>query len=177
MNASDAVAPCTLLHGGRGCVRSLCASTRVAAQYRSPPVRRPLCGAHAHAARPPPNALGDRVAAPARIFRKRPFTPWSLTHIAWPIDGARTPRGASPGRCAASSSRSSPSPCEGQCGWCKDRWGLSWQITPRALTDAPAAGGGEAKRVFDAMMPVKKIDVATIEAARGADAREDGLRH
>ena len=55
---------------------------------------------------------------------------------------------------------------ESQCGWCKDRWGLSWQITPRALTDALAAGGGEAKRAFDAMMPMKKIDVAAIEAAR-----------
>jgi predicted 3-demethylubiquinone-9 3-methyltransferase (glyoxalase superfamily) len=55
---------------------------------------------------------------------------------------------------------------ESQCGWCKDRWGLSWQITPRALTDALAAGGGEAKRAFEAMMPMKKIDVATIEAAR-----------
>jgi predicted 3-demethylubiquinone-9 3-methyltransferase (glyoxalase superfamily) len=55
---------------------------------------------------------------------------------------------------------------ESQCGWCKDRWGLSWQITPRALTDALAAGGGEAKRAFQAMMPMKKIDIATIEAAR-----------
>ena len=55
---------------------------------------------------------------------------------------------------------------ESQCGWCKDRWGLSWQITPRVLIDALAAGGDEAKRAFDAMMPMKKIDVATIEAAR-----------
>ena len=55
---------------------------------------------------------------------------------------------------------------ESQCGWCKDRWGLSWQITPQVLTDALAAGGAEAKRVFAAMMPMKKIDVATIEAAR-----------
>src|SRR6187551_2778202 len=55
---------------------------------------------------------------------------------------------------------------ESACGWCKDRWGLSWQITPRALTDALAAGGGEAKRAFDAMMPMKKIDIATIERAR-----------
>ncbi len=53
-----------------------------------------------------------------------------------------------------------------QCGWCKDRWGISWQITPRALTDALAAGGVEAKRAFAAMMSMKKIDVATIEAAR-----------
>jgi len=55
---------------------------------------------------------------------------------------------------------------ESACGWCKDRWGLSWQITPRALTDALAAGGGEAKRAFDAMMAMKKIDVGAIEAAR-----------
>jgi len=55
---------------------------------------------------------------------------------------------------------------ESACGWCTDRWGLSWQITPRALTDALAAGGGEAKRAFDAMMTMKKIDVAAIEAAR-----------
>ncbi|MDR7332827.1 VOC family protein [Roseateles asaccharophilus] len=56
---------------------------------------------------------------------------------------------------------------ESECGWCKDRWGVSWQITPRALTDAiadpdPAA----AKRAFDAMMTMRKIDIATIEAAR-----------
>src|SRR5215470_7215014 len=55
---------------------------------------------------------------------------------------------------------------ESQCGWCKDKWGISWQITPRVLTDALAAGGDEAKRAFDAMMPMKKIDIATIEAAR-----------
>jgi len=55
---------------------------------------------------------------------------------------------------------------ESQCGWCKDRWGLSWQITPRALTDGLAAGGAEASRVFQAMMPMQKIDIATIEAAR-----------
>jgi predicted 3-demethylubiquinone-9 3-methyltransferase (glyoxalase superfamily) len=55
---------------------------------------------------------------------------------------------------------------ESQCGWCKDRWGISWQITPRMLMDALAAGGDEAKRVFEAMMPMKKIDIATIEAAR-----------
>jgi predicted 3-demethylubiquinone-9 3-methyltransferase (glyoxalase superfamily) len=55
---------------------------------------------------------------------------------------------------------------ESQCGWCKDRWGLNWQITPRVLTEAMAAGGAEAKRAFEAMMPMKKIDVAKIEAAR-----------
>ncbi len=51
------------------------------------------------------------------------------------------------------------------CGWCKDRWGLSWQITPRALTEALAAGGEVAKRAFEAMMQMGKIDVARIEAA------------
>ena len=56
---------------------------------------------------------------------------------------------------------------ESACGWCKDKWGLSWQITPMALTEAiadpdPAA----AKRAFDAMMTMQKIDIATIVAAR-----------
>jgi predicted 3-demethylubiquinone-9 3-methyltransferase (glyoxalase superfamily) len=55
---------------------------------------------------------------------------------------------------------------ESECGWCKDRWGLSWQITPRTLIEALAAGGPEAKRAFSAMMTMKKIDVATIAAAR-----------
>ncbi|MCV2863852.1 VOC family protein [Albidovulum sediminicola] len=55
---------------------------------------------------------------------------------------------------------------ESACGWCKDRWGLSWQITPRTLLEALAAGGAEAKRAFDAMMEMGKIDVAAIEAAR-----------
>ena len=56
---------------------------------------------------------------------------------------------------------------ESQCGWCKDRWGLSWQITPRALTNAMADPDRTvAKRVFEAMMPMGKIDIATIEAAR-----------
>lgn len=55
---------------------------------------------------------------------------------------------------------------ESACGWCKDRWGLSWQITPRALTDALAAGGAEAQRAFTAMMTMRKIDIAAIEAAR-----------
>lgn len=53
-----------------------------------------------------------------------------------------------------------------ECGWCKDRWGISWQITPRVLSDAMAAGGDEAKRVFEAMMTMSKIDCAVIEAAR-----------
>jgi predicted 3-demethylubiquinone-9 3-methyltransferase (glyoxalase superfamily) len=55
---------------------------------------------------------------------------------------------------------------ESACGWCKDRWGLSWQITPRTLIEAMAAGGAEAKRAFDAMMTMTKIDVAAIDAAR-----------
>ncbi len=54
---------------------------------------------------------------------------------------------------------------ESACGWCKDRWGVSWQITPRVLTDALAAGGDGAKRAFAAMMGMRKIDVAAIEAA------------
>ena len=55
---------------------------------------------------------------------------------------------------------------ESQCGWCKDKWGVSWQITPRALLEAMSAGGAEAKRAFEAMMTMRKIDVAAIEAAR-----------
>jgi 2-polyprenyl-6-hydroxyphenyl methylase/3-demethylubiquinone-9 3-methyltransferase len=56
---------------------------------------------------------------------------------------------------------------ESACGWCKDRWGLSWQITPRALTDAIRdPDRSAAKRAFDAMMTMRKIDIATIEAAR-----------
>jgi predicted 3-demethylubiquinone-9 3-methyltransferase (glyoxalase superfamily) len=55
---------------------------------------------------------------------------------------------------------------ESDCGWCKDKWGVSWQITPRVLMEALVIGGPEAKRAFDAMMTMKKIDVAKIEAAR-----------
>ena len=54
---------------------------------------------------------------------------------------------------------------ESQCGWCRDRWGISWQITPRVLIEAMAKGGATAKRAFEAMMPMQKIDVAAIEAA------------
>jgi len=54
---------------------------------------------------------------------------------------------------------------ESACGWCKDKWGLSWQITPRVLTDAMAKGADVAKRAFEAMMTMRKIDVAAIEAA------------
>ena len=55
---------------------------------------------------------------------------------------------------------------ESQCGWCKDRWGLCWQITPRTLMEGLAAGGAEAKRAFEAMMTMGKIDVAAIDRAR-----------
>jgi 2-polyprenyl-6-hydroxyphenyl methylase/3-demethylubiquinone-9 3-methyltransferase len=56
---------------------------------------------------------------------------------------------------------------ESQCGWCKDRWGLSWQITPRALTAGVSdPDPAVAKRVFEAMMSMKKIDISAIEAAR-----------
>ena len=55
---------------------------------------------------------------------------------------------------------------ESACGWCKDKWGLSWQITPIALTQAITDHDtAAAKRAFDAMMEMKKIDIATIEAA------------
>ena len=53
-----------------------------------------------------------------------------------------------------------------QCGWCKDKWGFSWQITPRTLLESQQAGGEEARRAFAAMMAMQKIDVAMIEAAR-----------
>ncbi len=55
---------------------------------------------------------------------------------------------------------------ESMCGWCKDKWGVSWQITPRTLTEAMANGGEEAQRAFTAMMSMKKLDVAKIDAAR-----------
>lgn len=55
---------------------------------------------------------------------------------------------------------------ESVCGWCKDRWGISWQITPRVLSEAIASEDrATAKRAFNAMMDMKKIDVAAIEAA------------
>lgn len=60
---------------------------------------------------------------------------------------------------------------ESDCGWCKDRWGFSWQITPRTMLEALSAGGDEAKRAFAVMMTMKKLDVARIDAARrGAEA-------
>ncbi len=55
---------------------------------------------------------------------------------------------------------------ESECGWCKDKWGINWQITPRTLTEAMAAGGAEAGRAFAAMMTMPKIDVAKIDDAR-----------
>ncbi len=55
---------------------------------------------------------------------------------------------------------------ESNCGWCRDRWGVSWQITPRALTRAfTGSDRAAAKRAFDAMMTMKRIDIAAIEAA------------
>ena len=54
---------------------------------------------------------------------------------------------------------------ESQCGWCKNKWGLNWQITPRVLTNAMAVGCDVAKRAFEAMMPMQKIDVTALEAA------------
>ena len=54
---------------------------------------------------------------------------------------------------------------ESACGWCKDKWGLNWQITPHVLTQAMAQGGDVAARAFAAMMTMTKIDVASIEAA------------
>ncbi|WP_202842287.1 VOC family protein [Luteimonas saliphila] len=56
---------------------------------------------------------------------------------------------------------------ESACGWCKDKWGLSWQITPRVLVEAITDPDRDAaKRAFDAMMTMRKIDIAAIEAAR-----------
>ncbi|OYX07082.1 MAG: hypothetical protein B7Z08_12965 [Sphingomonadales bacterium 32-68-7] len=55
---------------------------------------------------------------------------------------------------------------ESMCGWCKDQWGVSWQITPRVLSEAMSnPDKAAAKRAFEAMMQMKKIDVAAIEAA------------
>jgi predicted 3-demethylubiquinone-9 3-methyltransferase (glyoxalase superfamily) len=54
---------------------------------------------------------------------------------------------------------------ESVCGWCKDRFGLSWQITPKRLTDLMSQGGERAKRGFEAMMQMRKIDIAALDAA------------
>ena len=60
---------------------------------------------------------------------------------------------------------------ESMCGWCKDRWGFSWQITPRALLEANTnPDKAAARRAFEAMMTMKKIDIATIEAALKGEA-------
>src|SRR4029450_11249091 len=59
---------------------------------------------------------------------------------------------------------------ESECGWCKDKWGVSWQITPRVLTEALAAGGAEAKRAFDAMKGMRKIDGGAVKAERVGEA-------
>ena len=59
---------------------------------------------------------------------------------------------------------------ESMCGWCKDKWGVSWQITPRILAEAMDGDPGRAKRIFEAMMSMKKIDVAALEAAAGETA-------
>ena len=60
---------------------------------------------------------------------------------------------------------------ESMCGWCKDRFGLSWQITPKRLTQLMAAGGETARRAFTAMMDMKKIDIATLDRAVGGVAK------
>jgi predicted 3-demethylubiquinone-9 3-methyltransferase (glyoxalase superfamily) len=59
---------------------------------------------------------------------------------------------------------------ESMCGWCKDKWGFSWQITPRILIELTTEGGDRAKRAFEAMMTMKKIDIAKIEAAAAGEA-------
>src|SRR6187401_2700451 len=62
---------------------------------------------------------------------------------------------------------------ESMCGWCKDKWGLSWQITPRILAEAMAsADPARAKRIFEAMMTMKKIDIAALEAAAAGEPAE-----
>ena len=58
---------------------------------------------------------------------------------------------------------------ESACGWCKDKWGFSWQITPRVLIELTTEGGDRAKRAFEAMMSMKKIDIARIEAAANGE--------
>jgi len=56
---------------------------------------------------------------------------------------------------------------ESECGWCTDAWGIFWQITPRALIDAIAAGAEEARRAFEASMSMRKIDIAAINPSCG----------
>jgi len=60
---------------------------------------------------------------------------------------------------------------ESMCGWCKDKWGFSWQITPKRLLELTGEGGERGKRAFQAMMTMKKIDIAALDAAvEGVDA-------
>jgi predicted 3-demethylubiquinone-9 3-methyltransferase (glyoxalase superfamily) len=59
---------------------------------------------------------------------------------------------------------------ESMCGWCKDKWGFSWQITPKRLLELTSEGGERGKRAFQAMMTMKKIDIAAIEAAAAGEA-------
>jgi predicted 3-demethylubiquinone-9 3-methyltransferase (glyoxalase superfamily) len=54
---------------------------------------------------------------------------------------------------------------ESACGWCKDRWGFSWQITPQRLMDLMSEGGERSRRAFQAMMTMRKIDIAALDAA------------
>jgi predicted 3-demethylubiquinone-9 3-methyltransferase (glyoxalase superfamily) len=58
---------------------------------------------------------------------------------------------------------------ESACGWCKDKWGFSWQITPKRLLELTSAGGDAGKRAFQAMMTMRKIDMAKIEAAAAGE--------
>jgi predicted 3-demethylubiquinone-9 3-methyltransferase (glyoxalase superfamily) len=59
---------------------------------------------------------------------------------------------------------------ESACGWCRDKWGFSWQITPKRLLELTAEGGERGKRAFEAMMTMRKIDIATIEAAAAGES-------
>lgn len=58
---------------------------------------------------------------------------------------------------------------ESNCGWCKDKWGISWQITPKYLNDCMSQGNEVAKRAFESMMTMNKIDIAQLEAAVKGD--------
>ncbi|HZC38549.1 MAG TPA: VOC family protein [Sphingomicrobium sp.] len=58
---------------------------------------------------------------------------------------------------------------ESACGWCKDKWGFSWQITPKRLLELQSGGGDRASRAFEAMLKMRKIDIATIEAAAAGE--------
>ena len=61
---------------------------------------------------------------------------------------------------------------ESMCGWCKDKWGVSWQITPRLLAEAMDGEPGRAKRIFEAMMSMKKIDIAALESAAAGESAD-----